>query len=201
MELIQLAIIIVVAIVCGLGTIAITLWLKFPIAWVRKITHVVGGSAYIIVCAMIFNYKLMIPAGIIFAVLVFLMRLHPPKQLAQQETLYSYGESLLFVGIALTALIADSTLHFVIPIAILGLADTAAYVVGRSIKSPKLIPPKSLAGSTAFAIVAFFLLLIVAPWWLAIIGAILTSVAELIGFRGSDNITIPVVAVILLTFI
>lgn len=199
MDMTQLGIIVGVAIIGGLSAMAIMLKLHFPIAWVRKLTHV-GGTTFIIVSALLTNYKVFVIAGFIFAALIMLMRfIRPPKALAKAETLYSFGESFFFIGVALTALLADSTLHFVIPIAILGFADTAAYIVGRSIKSPTLIFSKTVAGSLAFVLVAFLLLLIVAPWWVAVIGAVVTGTAELVGLRGSDNVTVPVVAALLLT--
>ncbi len=200
MDILHTAIIIAVAVVGGLAAIGIMLKLQLPIPWMRKITHL-SAMALVIFFAALFGYKLFITTGLIFAILLLLMRfIRPPKALTGKETLDSYGESIFFVGVAATAFIASSLWLFIIPIAILGLADTAAYVIGRSIPSPKLIFSKTLAGSLAFIVVAFCLFLIVAPLWLALVGAVVTSFAELIGTKGSDNVTVPVVAVLLLTF-
>lgn len=189
----------VAAVLVGLIVVIIMTRLKFPTAWIRKLSHL-GSMALIIIGAFVFDYKIFIAVGIVFAVLLILVKLlHPPRALKGLEARQSYGEILFFVGVSLTALLAHSTLHFVIPIAILGLADTAAYVVGRSIKSRQLIFSKTLAGSLAFIVVAFLLLLIVAPLPLALLGAYITGLAELVGLRGSDNITVPVVAALLLT--
>ena len=191
----------ILSVFAGLGASAIMAVLKFAPSVIRKISHL-GAMALIIVIAVLFGYKLFIVVGIVFAVLLLAIKfIHPPKALKNKEARNSYGEIFFFVGVTLTALIANSTSHFVIPIAILGLADTAAYIFGRSIKSPKLLFSKSLAGSLAFMIVAFLLLLIVTPWWVALIGGAVTAIAELVGLRGSDNVTIPVVAVLILSFV
>lgn len=187
-----------IAVVGGIVfSILMTKW-HIPVPWVRKISHL-GAMLVIILGAYFFGYHLMIIVGIVFAVLLLLIKLvRPPKALSTKEAKESYGEIFYFIGVALTATLAHSLSHFVIPIAILGLADTAAYVAGKSLHSPKLIFSKSMAGSTAFAVVAFVLFLFVLPWWGAGIGAILTAGVELVGAYGSDNIIIPVVASLIL---
>lgn len=199
MNYFYVSIVTVFAVLLGITAIAVMTRLKFPTAWIRKLSHV-GSMFLIIIGAFVFNYKIFITVGIVFAVLLLLIKLlHPPKALKTAEARQSYGEVLFFVGVALTALLANSTPHFVIPVAILGLADTTAYVVGRSVRSRQLIFSKTLAGSLGFIVVAFFLLLLAAPWPLALLGAYVTGLAELVGLRGSDNITVPVVAALLLT--
>ena len=199
MQYFYISILSVTAVLVGLFAVMIMTRLKFPTAWIRKLSHL-GSMVLIIIGAFVFDYKIFIAVGIVFAVLLILVKLlHPPKALKGNEARESYGEILFFVGVTMTALLANSTLHFIIPIAILGLADTAAYVVGRSIKSRQLIFSKTLAGSLAFIVVAFLLLVIVTPWPLALLGAYITGLAELVGLRGSDNATVPVVAALLLT--
>ena len=188
----------ILIVVVGLGLTEALTRLKVPAPWIRKFAHV-GISLLIIAGAFLFGYHLLIIVGSLCAVGLLIVKLvHPPKVLTGKEVSDSYGEVFYFVGIALTAAIANSLWHFVIPVAILGFADTAAYIFGKSIASPKLFRSKSLAGTSAFVIIAFLLLLLVAPWWLALLGAIVTAAAELVGLWGSDNMMVPVVATLLL---
>ena len=199
MQYFYVSIITIFAVGLGVTAVALMTRLKFPTAWIRKLSHL-GSMALIIIVALLFGYKLFIIVGIVCAVLLLLIKLiHPPKALKGSEARASYGEIFFFIGITLTALLANSTLHFIIPVAILGLADTAAYIVGRSVKSRQLLFSKTLAGSLAFVVVAFFLFLLAAPWQLALLGAYITGLAELVGLRGSDNISVPAVAALLLT--
>ncbi len=187
-----------VAVLAGIASVLLMTRLKFPTPVIRKLSHL-GSMALIIIVAFLFGYKLFVVVGIVFASLLLLIKLiHPPKALTTNEARDSYGEVFFFMGVTIVSLIAPSVGQFVIPVAILGLADTAAYVVGRSVRSPKLIFSKTLAGSLAFVVDAFLLLLIVAPWWLALTGAVVTAIAELVGLRGSDNLTVPVVAALIL---
>lgn len=199
MQYVYISIISVFAVLVGLLAVRIMTHLKLPTTWIRKLSHL-GSMVLIIAGAFVFGYKPFVVVGIVFALLLLLLKvLHPPKALKGAEARESYGEIFFFIGVTIAALLAQSPLHFVIPIAILGLADTAAYIVGRSIKSPKLVFSKTLAGSLAFIVVAFLLFVIVAPWQLALIGAVVTGLAELVGMRGGDNITVPIAAALLLT--
>lgn len=201
MEYFYAGIIALVAVFAGLLAVSIMSRLNFSTTWIRKLSHL-GSMTVVIIAAIIFGYKLFIVVGIVFALLLLLVKfIRPPKALKTVEALGSYGEVFFFIGVTLTAFIAESIWQFVIPIAILGLADTAAYVVGRSVHSPKLFYSKTLAGSLAFTVVSFCLLLMIAPWWLALTGAIITALAELVGQRGSDNVTVPLAAVLLLTYL
>jgi len=199
MNPIYVGVLAILAVIAGIIAVLVMTRLKFPTAWIRKLSHL-GSTTLVIIVAFLFGFKLFILVGVVFAILLLGIKIiHPPKALTTKEARDSYGEVFFFIGVTITALIASSVWDFVVPVAILGLADTAAYVVGRSVVSPKLIFSKTVAGSLAFMVIAFFLLMIVAPWWAALIGAVVTSVAELVGLRGSDNITVPVVAVLLLT--
>jgi len=188
-----------VAATAGLGTVWAMTRLKVPISWIRKLSHL-GSMAVIIVGSLLLGHKVFVIVGIVVAAVLLLIKLfHPPKALSTKEAQESYGEVYFFVGVALTAFIAPTISYFIIPIAILGLADTAAYIIGRSITSPKLIFSKTLAGTLAFVVVAFLLLLLVSSWPIALTGGLITALAELVGLHGSDNVTIPVVAVLILT--
>lgn len=94
-------------------------------------------------------------------------------------------------------------------ILIMGYGDGLAAIIGRSIKSmPYKIgkTKKTIAGSCtmlviSFAIVAIFLASINAQMWMlkAILLAISVTILEAVSIKGTDNITVPIFACLLLT--
>ena len=96
-------------------------------------------------------------------------------------------------------------------ILIMGYGDGLAAIIGRSVKSlPYKIgkTKKTIAGSAtmffiSFFIVAIFLASISSPMWYlkAVLVAISVTVIEAVSIKGTDNITVPVFACLLLTVI
>ena len=94
-------------------------------------------------------------------------------------------------------------------ILIMGYGDGLAAIIGRSVKSLSYKigkTKKTIAGSgtmlfISFIIVAIFLASVHANlWWLkAILVAISVTVLEAVSIKGTDNITVPVFACLLLT--
>lgn len=94
-------------------------------------------------------------------------------------------------------------------ILIMGYGDGLAAIIGRSIRSyPYKIgkTKKTIAGSAtmlfiSFFIVAIFLASISSPMWLlkSILLAISVTVVEAVSVKGTDNITVPIFACLLLT--
>ena len=94
-------------------------------------------------------------------------------------------------------------------ILIMGYGDGLAAIIGRSVKSiPYKIgkTKKTLAGSCtmlfiSFLIVAIFLASVKADFWMlkAILAAISVTILEAVSIKGTDNITVPVFACLLLT--
>lgn len=94
-------------------------------------------------------------------------------------------------------------------ILIMGYGDGLAAIIGRSIKSmPYKIgkTKKTIAGSAtmlfiSFFIVAIFLCSIQSPLWLlkSILLAVSVTILEAVSIKGTDNITVPIFACLLLT--
>lgn len=94
-------------------------------------------------------------------------------------------------------------------ILIMGYGDGLAAIIGRSVKSiPYKIgkTKKTLAGSCtmlfiSFVIVAIFLASVNADLWMlkAVLLAISVTILEAVSIKGTDNITVPVFACLLLT--
>jgi phytol kinase len=121
------------------------------------------------------------------------------------------GEIYFVLGTSLTFLLCGgNALAFVLPMAILTWADTAAALVGQRLggrHGALRIGGKSLAGSSAFLVVALAISLLglsLAGWppaqasLLSMLLASTTTVLEALARRGADNLLIPVGAALLL---
>jgi len=132
----------------------------------------------------------------------------------------SIGSYLLPVSIYITFYISQAVgnkLIFILPMLILAISDPIAAIVGISlqkynhkIKFFGINTGKSMFGSGAFFISSLIISLIAIyfnrlvfdekSFWLAFLVASISTVGELVSFRGSDNISIPLSVVLILTF-
>lgn len=134
----------------------------------------------------------------------------------------SWGSYLLPLSIYLTFLISDLTGNkfiYILPMLILAVCDPLAAILGMNIKKmngqikifgkPIL---KTWVGSGAFFILSFVISLIalylhlevldLKTFWLAMAVAIAGTLAELVSWRGADNLTVPLsVVLVLLLFL
>lgn len=125
----------------------------------------------------------------------------------------SFGEFFYPISAIILVFIADSKWEFAAAILILGIADSAAALVGKrygknnsySVFGQK----KSIAGSLAFLVASFVIIwgfvmlhnsieLGSVSLLLILLTAGLVTISENLGVYGSDNLLIPVVAVLLL---
>lgn len=110
-----------------------------------------------------------------------------------------FGTALVIIG----ALYAP--LHCALALAILGVADPAAGLIGRRWGKTKLVAERSLEGTLAFVVVGTAASLVVMAIWhgdlawsarlaIAVGAALFGGVAELFSNRVDDNLSIPVSA-------
>lgn len=119
-----------------------------------------------------------------------------------------YALSLLIIAIFTFGIIKRPEVGLC-AILIMGYGDGLAAVIGRSVKSPSYKigeTKKTVAGSAtmffiSFFIVAIFLASISSPMWIlkATLLAISVTVIEAVSIKGTDNITVPIFACLLLT--
>lgn len=119
-----------------------------------------------------------------------------------------YALSLFFIAIFTFGIIKRPEIGLC-SILVMGYADGLAAIIGRSVKSmPYKIgkTKKTLAGSAtmlfiSFFIVAIFLASIKAEMWMlkSILMAISVTILEAVSIKGTDNITVPIFACLLLT--
>jgi dolichol kinase len=188
-----------IAIVLLAGILSLELiarYTKFSDIIIRKAGHT-GLALLIVDIALYIGKDLFFPIGLSFTVIAFLLRQLPLKSLGPFKST-SYGEVLFPLGVGLSALITTNLNDFIISVLILGLADTAAHISGVFIHSLKLVGDKTLAGTIAFAIISLIIILIgTGSVWAFVIAPVI-AIVELVSRRGSDNLTIPVTASLLL---
>lgn len=165
----------------------------------RKIAHVGCAVIAALSCAWM-DYRWYAIIGVGFAVALALARRYLPLRSLRSRSERSLGELLFGIGVAAASLLADRTLGFVLAVLILGLADTAAFVVGRRMPIRPLFLDRTIGGTLAFLIIAFLVALPAGPVPAAVV-AICCAVAELFSPRGTDNLSVPVVAAVLVSLL
>lgn len=186
-------------------------WLKMKGEYSRKMAHVLATLATVPFPYLFTSHWYVFGlAFLFFGVLYFSQRY---KQLNSIHEIgrRSIGSYLLPASIYLTFLIYTFTgnpVIYIIPITILAVCDPVAALVGMSVKTRnvKLTVPwqrsdKTLVGSLAFYVSSMLISIGLLNWFgegdiLSIIRsslviALIGTLAELISFRGSDNLTIP----------
>ena len=158
-------------------------------------------AGMVLILSFCFGHTIFITIGIFFTLLMLTLRRVHPLQSLSDRAQESYGEVVFPLGVAVTAALSQTTEIFMISVAVLGIADTAAYIVGHTVQSKKLVFEKTIAGSGACFICSLLLLLAVAAPIPAIITSITITLAELVSSRGYDNASIPIVASLLLTLV
>jgi dolichol kinase len=126
------------------------------------------------------------------------------KSLLKEREAKTFTDAWYFIlGILIASLFLwDSLLQALI--LIVGISDTVAYFVGKSLDGPKILHGKTLYGSLSFFIstvlilYAFGLTKVVGVVYLFLLAALLT-LSEALFKR--DNLSIPIVYVLLLTII
>ena len=170
---------------------------KLPRSFIRKAGHI-GLMVVIVAVAHLLGKDLFIIVGFGFSIIALLLRQLPLKSLEAFKK-SSYGEVFYPLGVGFAALIAPTDQIFIISILILGLADTAAFVAGRTLKSPKIYANKTIAGAIGFVVVSGLIIFFGSGSVMAalIVSPILAGI-ELFSKHGADNITVPIAASLLL---
>lgn len=188
----------------------------------RKISHFTATLA-VVPFPYIFpsHWYVLVLACVFFAVLFIT---HQIKQLKSIHDIKrkSMGSYLLPLSIYITFLISDlndNIFIFILPMLILAISDPMASILGINIINyngkikifgHKLA--KTYLGSGSFLVSSFIISVIafyfhfeafdLNTFWLSLAIAITGTLAELISWRGSDNLTIPLsVALILILFL
>ena len=156
--------------------------------------------------------------ALLFAALLFITRNGNQLKSIHDVGRKSIGSYLLPLSIYLTFLISNLSgdmFIYILPMLILAVCDPMAAILGINIQTYngriKLFGKKlnkTWLGSGAFLISSFVISIIalyfhrgifdIKTFWLAMAVAVITMFAELIAWRGSDNLSIPLSAVLVL---
>ena len=166
----------------------------------RKVSHV--GSAIAVLTLPFFLTLRQIAVIALAYTLIMLFT----RSIGIWKSLYavsrsSWGEVLFPAGVLAASFFATSVDNFMCAVAIMGFADTAAALVGMKFGKKRIAgTQKTFAGSLAFALVSTLILFTIQsaslPFALVVIGA--ATLDELFSPFGTDNLTIPIVVVLLL---
>lgn len=176
----------------------------------RKLVHMSHGIAAAI-WPFLVPYKVIIAVEVLLVVLSLPARKYKVFRSITQVGRISGGEVFFSLGVIGSALLYPSPWVFAAAMLILAFADAAAALIGKKYGTHKFTVfgnQKSLEGSLAFAVVAFFIVgwvVLFAPagfesmWPIMIFVPILTATTEAVAPFGLDNLLIPVVVVVVLT--
>lgn len=166
----------------------------------RKLVHV---SSAIVVCllTLLCSLNQLALIGAFFVLILLLSR-----KIKLWHSLYkvkrdSWGEVVFPLAVSITALLAHGNVkNFVGAILVMGLADTVAAMVGQKHSKHKLpiIKSKTLEGSLSF--LATSLVVYISLFGFdskLLVVALVVTVSEAFSGKGVDNLTVPVISVLL----
>lgn len=156
----------------------------------RKAAHIGGTvlAAGSLLWVEVIDYVLI---GLAFAVVMAVLPRFVPLQAMSERV--SAGPIAYGLGVACAALVAPNAAIFGAALLILGLADTAAVVIGKRWPLRRLRSGKSVGGGLGFWLIAAVLLAGVGTvaWPLALAVAVLLALVELATPGGWDNLSVP----------
>ncbi len=188
-------------------------FLHMPTEWSRKIAHVGAGITALTYPKYIDNHWIVLALTLSFTLILFIskkLKLFPSifavERKSSGELFFVWSTWLLF----LLYITTGNKIYYYLPFAIVVFADPAAALIGQSFPIKHYTikgHQKSLGGSITFFIFSLFLTLFIIPAidldsiktiLFAIFFSIILTMVEAFSFRGVDNISIPLVAIILL---
>lgn len=168
----------------------------------RKSVHV-GSSLILILLANITGLEAIAITGVLYFGLMLSLRSSRLWHSLYRVKRKSWGEILFPISVSGCALIANTPTEFIVAMLILGISDTTASLVGQKYGRPHKYHNgglKTMAGSAAFFVTSMLILIAFYPDRIAImvITALVTTLAEYLSVDGWDNLSVPVVCLLLL---
>ena len=184
----------------------------------RKFAHFVSVLATVPFPYIFPSHWYILVLALLFAGVLFFTRNGKQLKSIHGVKRKSIGSYLLPLSIYITFLISDLTGNkfiYILPMLILAISDPMAAILGINLNAYngriKLFGRKlnkTWLGSGAFLVSSFVISIIALyfhrgafdfkTFWLAMAVAVTTMLAELISWRGSDNLSIPLSAVLIL---
>lgn len=168
----------------------------------RRIIHLLSALIAFTFPYLLSRNEIIILSGIFFVLLILSKskKILGSIHLVDRKT---YGEIFFPIGIAISAfsLLPNNSQVFQMSMLILGIADLSANIIGSNINSKRLTfwnTSKTIAGTLTCFFVALIILCAYKfslPRSILIAGLI--AIIELLSPRGSDNLTIPAIIILL----
>jgi len=184
----------------------------------RKFAHFTATLSTVTFPYIFTDHWYVLTLAIIFFILLYISRNGVQLKSIHDIERISIGSYLLPVSIYLTFLISFSLnerLFFILPMLILAICDPMAGILGLEVHrynhkirffSWKL--QKTWLGSGSFLVSSFMISIIalyfnrmvldLKTFWLALVIAVIATLAELISWRGTDNLFIPISVLVML---
>lgn len=188
--------------------------LKVKGEFTRKFAHFTATIAVVPFPYIFSSHWYVMVLAAIFFIALFVTQYNKQLKSIHDIERKSVGSYLLPFSIYVTFLVAnllDNKFVYILPMLILGISDPMAAIVGIGMKRNNhrikifgIDTGKSIFGSAAFLVTSFIISIIalyfnrgifdVKTFWLGLVVAVVSTLAELFSWRGSDNLTIPVSA-------
>ena len=181
----------------------------------RKIAHIGSGIIGLTFPLFIDTHWVVFGLALVFSILLlyskyngFFPSIFNVKRKSIGELLFVWDTWLLF----LLYKNFENDIYFYLPYSVVVFADSLAAVVGKSLPVEKyrfLGSQKSLGGSMFFFVISMFFTLLFMPaanyddsyfFLFVFVFSVVVTFVEAISFSGFDNMSVPVVAVIMLYF-
>jgi phytol kinase len=183
----------------------------------RKMSHIVATLSCLLLLVTIESHWYILVLGVFFFLLLYIGKKNGLFKSINAVERKTGGSYLLPVAIYISFLvydILDNSLYFVLPVVLLAICDALAGLVGIQFKEKtsnivlfgqKL--QKTYLGSLTFLLSSIVICLVILGlygyslpnmiFWTCII-ALVTTLTEMFSSRGLDNLTIPLVTILLL---
>uniref|UniRef100_UPI003217EFD5 diacylglycerol/polyprenol kinase family protein n=1 Tax=uncultured Draconibacterium sp. TaxID=1573823 RepID=UPI003217EFD5 len=178
----------------------------------RKFAHFTATVAVVPFPYIFSSHWYVLILAFIFFVALFITQYSKQLKSIHDIERKSIGSYLLPMSIYITFLMSDlldNKFIYILPMLVLGICDPMAAIVGMGMKKNNheikifgINTGKSLFGTGAFFITSFVISIIalyfnrgvfdLKTFWVGLIVAMVSSLSEMISWRGSDNLTIPV---------
>jgi phytol kinase len=186
----------------------------------RKFAHFAATLSTITFPYLFNDHWYVLSLAVIFFLLLFVSRNHSYLKSIHDIKRISVGSYLLPVAIYLTFLVShqmNNDFLFILPMLVLAICDPVAGIMGMNLQQYnhkiriftwKL--QKTWLGTISF-FVSCFLISIVALYfnqmridleilWVAVVISVVSSIVELISWKGTDNLLIPISVLLVLVF-
>jgi phytol kinase len=188
----------------------------------RKFAHFTATLSTVTFPYIFSNHWYVMVLAVIFFLLLFISRNGTQLKSIHDIDRKSIGSYLLPLSIYVTFLISNVTNNkfmYILPILILAICDPMAGILGINLKKNNhkikifgIHTGKTVLGSGSFLLSGFIISIIalyfnrmvfdLKTFWLALLVAVVSTLAELVSWRGSDNLFIPLsVLLILILFL